>query len=139
MAFGARLRFDRAVESTHREALDALWARYEGRWRRLLSTKVIRELVLRASFDPETIDPAKVASEIPAGTVPDCASCPNICCAGLENVVSLRLVDVATLRDIGREDLMSRQKPQFPLHMLRERPQLRELAASELWQALPVL
>jgi hypothetical protein len=57
----------------------------------------------------------------------------------LENVVSLRLTDVALLMDIDRTDLMARKKPNFPAHMMRTRPALRELVASELWRMLPVL
>lgn len=121
------------------QALDALWSKYRSGWRRLLSPRLVKELVLRASFDPDVIAPWRVANEVPKGTIPDCPKCTNICCAGLENVVSLRLRDVAMLIDIDRTDLMAKQKPNFPAWMLEERPGLHQLVASELWRALPVM
>lgn len=120
-------------------ALDALWARHRRGWRRLLSRRAVAELTMRASFDPDLLAPWRVANRIPKGSVPDCPRCENVCCAGIENVVSLRLRDVALLLDIDRADLMTKKKPNFPAWMLRERPHLAELVASELWRALPVL
>lgn len=119
--------------------LDALWSQWQGRWKRLLSSHLIKELVLRASFDLEPVDPEDIARQIPLGAVPDCPSCDDVCCAGIENVVSLRLRDVAMLMDIGRTDLIRREKPRFSEGLLASRPHLQELVASELFQALPVL
>lgn len=121
------------------QALDGLWQDYDSSWRRLLSRAMVKELVLRASFDTDLISPWRIANTIPKGTIPDCPACTNICCAGLENVVSLRLRDIAMLIDLGRTDLMSKLKPNFPAWMLEERPLLKELVASELWRALPVM
>lgn len=121
------------------EALDALWQRYRSKWRRLASKNAIRELTLRASFDVDLLSHWRFSNRVAPGTIPDCPRCTNICCAGLENVVSLRLGDVARLIDLGRTDVMTKKKPNFPAHMLSERPALRELVASELWRALPVL
>lgn len=120
-------------------ALESLWPRYRSKWRRLLSGRAIRELQLRASFDVDLLRHWRFTNDIPAGMIPDCPECTNICCAGLENVVSLRLRDVALLMDIGRTDLMTKKKPNFPTSMLAKRPGLRELVASELWRTLPVL
>lgn len=100
---------------------------------------MIAELKLRASFEVDLVSPKKIASKIPAGTIPNCAACEDLCCAGLENVVSLRLSDVAGLMDIGRTDLMTKKKPNFPKNMLRNRPGLYEVVGSELWRTLPVL
>ena len=121
------------------EGLEALWSGYRNKWRRLFSARMIAELELRASFDVDTLSTWRIANRIPKGTIPDCARCPDICCAGLESVVSLRLTDIALLMDIDRTDLMSRKKPNFPAHMLRARPALSELVASDLWRMLPVL
>jgi hypothetical protein len=120
-------------------ALDALWSHYANRWSRLFSPGAVTELMLRASFDLETLSVERIANRVPRGTIPDCPSCQDVCCAGEENVVSLRLRDVAVLIDIGRTDLMTRQKPRFGDAMLASRPALRELVASELFQTLPVL
>lgn len=81
----------------------------------------------------------RYANKVPKGMVPDCPKCTQICCAGLENLVSLRLVDVATLLDVGRADLISRTKPRFPPSLVQRRPALFELAGSELFRTLPVL
>ena len=124
---------------SHRNALEALWQKYRSKWRRLLSKNAVRELQLRASFDVDLLTHWRFSNHVPAGQIPDCPNCTNICCAGLENVVSLRLRDVAQLMDIDRTDLISRKKPNFPSTMLAERPNLRELVASELWRSLPVL
>jgi hypothetical protein len=121
------------------QALEALWSRYAVGWKRLLSPSVIEELKLRASFDVDLVPVHRIANKIPAGTIPDCAACEDLCCVGLENVVSLRLTDIATLIDIGRTDLMTKKKPNFPKDMLRRRPALYEVVGSELWRALPVL
>jgi hypothetical protein len=119
--------------------LDLVWDRFKSSWRRLLSPRAITELKLRASFDVDLMSPWRIANKIPRGTIPDCEHCDDICCAGLENVVSLRLRDVATFIDIGRTDLMTKKKPNFPAAWLRTRPILYELVGSELWRALPVL
>ena len=104
------------------EALDNLWQRYRSKWRRLLSKNAIRELQLRASFDVDLLSHRSIINRTPPGTIPDCPACTNICCAGLENIVSLRLSDVARLVDIARTDLMSKKKPNFPAEMLADRP-----------------
>ena len=123
----------------HTRALDDLWGKYRSKWRRLLSHRAITELKLRASFDVDLLSHWRISNRVPDATIPDCPNCTNICCAGLENVVSLRLKDVAQLIDVGRTDLMTKQKPNFPADMLAERPGLRELVGSELWRTLPVL
>jgi hypothetical protein len=119
--------------------LDALWSQWKNKWSRLLSAQVIAELKLRASFDVDLMAPWRIANKIPKGTIPDCAKCEDICCAGVENVVSLRLRDVAVLLDLGRTDLMTKKKPRFPAQLLRTRPALQELVESELFRALPVM
>src|SRR5690349_10631284 len=53
--------------------LDALWARYDKAWKRLLSPGVITELRLRASFDVDLMAPWRIANNVPKGTIPDCA------------------------------------------------------------------
>jgi hypothetical protein len=120
-------------------ALDALWGSWRSRWRRLLSRHAITELTLRASFDLDLLAPERIASRVPLGMVPDCPSCQDVCCAGVENVVSLRLRDVAVLIDLGRTELIQRKKPHFPPAVAASRPMLAELTASALWRTLPVM
>jgi Fe-S-cluster containining protein len=119
--------------------LDELWGRYRSNWRRLFSRRAVAELTLRASFDLDLLAPERIARRIPKGQVPDCPNCQDVCCAGIENVVSLRLRDIAVLIDIDRTDLISTKKPRFPRSMLASRPVLQELVASELFQTLPVM
>lgn len=115
------------------------WERWRRGWRRLGSPRVIAELRLRARFDLELLSPHELALKIPPGTVPNCAACTDLCCVGLENLVSLRLVDLAVLLDLGRSDLIQVKKPRFPAEMLELRPHLGDLMASTLFRTLPVL
>lgn len=128
-----------AAEGETLRGLDILWARHDRGWKRVLSPRLVTELELRASFDVDLMAPSRIANKIPKGTIPDCERCDDLCCAGVENVVSLRLVDIARLIDVGRTDVMTKLKPRFPPHLLATRPALAELTASELWRTLPVL
>ena len=139
LVLNAKAMAETAPIGPRRRALEALWGRHRSKWRRLLSPSAVRELKLRASFDVDLLSRWRFTNRVPRGTVPDCPNCTNICCAGLENAVSLRLSDVARLIDLGRTDLMTKRKPNFPAPMLAERPGLRELVASELWRTMPVL
>jgi Fe-S-cluster containining protein len=121
------------------QGLDRLWDRHRHGWRRLLSKQLAIEIQLRAAFDTELIAPWEVASQVPPATIPDCEACTDTCCAGIENLVSLRLVDVASLIDLDRTDLIAKEKPRFPESMLKDRPHLAELMESLLWRTLPVL
>lgn len=121
------------------KALDALWSGYASRARRLLSPRWMAELRLRARFDLEPVDVRRLAVDVPKDMVPECEGCPDICCAGAENLVSLRLRDLAVLIDLGRTDLVRRQKPRFPAALVASRPHLAVLQDSRLFRALPVL
>lgn len=131
--------FDVPTKGPVERGLDTLWHTYASGWRRLLSKRALRELALRARFDTELLLPAKIANRVSTGLVPDCPSCQNTCCAGFENVVSLRLRDIAVLVDVERTDLIATAKPRFPQTLLDERPGLRALVDSLLWRTLPVL
>lgn len=126
-------------EGQAESALNRLWLQHRSGPARLLSPRLWDELRLRSSFDLDLLAPARIANRVRPGTVPDCERCDDICCAGLENLVSLRLRDIAVLMDIGRTDLISRKKPRFPAVLLAEKPHLEELVRSELWRTLPVL
>ena len=121
------------------QALELLWKDYENKWKRLLSPQFLTELSLRSIYDVQPINLKKIVSTIPPGTVPDCPNCEDICCQGAENVVSLRLSDIAQLIDLDRTDLISKHKPRFTDQMMSQRPALFELMGSELWLTLPVL
>lgn len=120
-------------------ALDRLWTEHRSGLGRLLSPRMWSELMLRSSFDLDLLTPSRIHNRIRPGTIPDCERCDDICCVGLENVVSLRLRDIAVLMDVGRTELIARKKPRFPDSLLAAKPHLAELAESELWRTLPVL
>lgn len=119
--------------------LERLWASLASSWRRLLSKSALTELSLRASYDLDLLAPREVVNAVPLGTIPDCEACDDLCCAGMENVVSLRLSDIARLIDVGRTELITKKKPRFAAALLSARPSLRELTESELFRTLPVL
>ncbi len=118
-------------------ALRALWRRHRTPVRRLLSGAFLREWALRRRFDLRPL--GDVELEISIGAAPSCPDCPNLCCGGWDNLVSLRLKDLALLIDLGRTELISRRKPRFPAALLAERPGLEALEASFSWRTLPVL
>lgn len=120
-------------------ALEALSEKHASPTRRLFSPALLRELALRARFEVDPVKPDRVRSTIVGGALPDCPSCPNVCCSGYENLVSLRLKDIAVLLDQGRADVISSKKPRFPEALLERRPGLRVLSESRLFRALPVL
>ena len=122
-----------------RSRLEDLWQRYASPTRRLFSRNIFRELRLRARFDIDPVDLKRITNDVPRGAVPDCPSCPNVCCGGYENVISLRLIDIADLIDLERTDLISTKKPRFPEELLAERPWLQDLSTSFLWRTLPII
>lgn len=121
-----------------RDVLERLWSKHRSQAKRFLS-KPWTEVRLMSQFELAPVRLASVINEVPKGAVPDCGACMNNCCGGLENLVSLRLIDVATLIDIGRTELMSKTKPVFPPELLQAKPSLLALQESWLFQTLPVL
>lgn len=57
------------------------------------------------------LDEAQVADGVPAHQVPACAACESKCCANPRSLVSLRLLDVARLRDAGLEHAIASSDP----------------------------
>lgn len=119
-------------------ALDALWARVASRplW---APPNFLRYLALRARTRLTRLDPARVRVRAPPGMVNDCASCRDNCCIGPRSTVLLRLRDLATLVDLGREDLIAPGAPAFTDDELAARPALRRQVASESWRVFPKL
>lgn len=58
-------------------------------------------LSLARRFELRAIRPLEVKVKVPAGTLPDCAACTDVCCTGPNAIVSLRLRDIARLMDRG--------------------------------------
>jgi Fe-S-cluster containining protein len=63
-----------------------------------------RSIKLQRRFRLRFLDLGKLAVKIPAGQLPDCEACTDICCTGANARVSLRLLDVARLIDGGFAD-----------------------------------
>ncbi len=64
-------------------------------------------LRLNRRFRLRLVRPSKVKVLVPAGKLPDCEACVELCCTGSNALVSLRLVDIARLVDGGLEAYIS--------------------------------
>jgi Fe-S-cluster containining protein len=93
-------------------ALAALWRDASAQF--FSPRNILRQLRLRRRFDLEPVRLEKLRVAIPTAQVPDCDNCLDLCCTGENAVVSLRLRDVAVLRDLGREDLITHERPAPP-------------------------
>jgi Fe-S-cluster containining protein len=60
-----------------------------------------RSFALWRRFHLTPLDLGKVTLKVPAGQVPDCENCEELCCTGPNARVSLRLRDIARLADRG--------------------------------------
>lgn len=125
----------RPIGPTER-ALSELSLRYRKSWQRIARGGLWRELALRRHF---RLRVPRTRAAAGTGVRPDCPNCPNLCCQGAENQVSLRLRDIARLMDVGRTDLIQRRKRRFSPVAIAARPHLAALEASILWRRLPVL
>lgn len=96
-------------------------------------------LKLRWRMRLRLLDAQRLHLSMPAGKINDCSTCTDICCIGPRSTVLLRLRDVATLKDIGRTDLMTQKKPEFTVDELGARPALRRQVRSAGWSVFPVL
>ena len=124
------------------QALAALWPTAR---QRLYSLRGVPTwLKLNRRFRLRLVRPRKVKVLVPAGRLPDCEACVELCCTGPNALVSLRLADVARLVDAGLEafiaprsadpslaaEARSRAKPSFAR---------RRLEASVFADMFPVL
>lgn len=96
-------------------------------------------LKLRRRLKLRLLRPEAMRVVAPEGKLNDCTACTDMCCTGVRSTVLLRLVDIAQLIDLGRENLMTHRKPQFTRAQLAQNPSLRRQTASEAWQRFPVL
>ena len=119
-------------------ALDALWHEVSKKplW---APPHFLRYLRLRFNTRLRLLDSSRVKISAPEGKINDCGACLDICCVGPRSSVLLRFKDIATLRDLGRTDLITQNKPTFTPRELAERPALRRQTASKAWATFPVL
>lgn len=118
------------------EALDALFIKTTSKplW---LPPDLLRYLKLKRDIDLTQVRRKDAMVTLPRGALPNCRACTNSCCVGKENTVSLRLVDIARLIDLGRTDLIATEQPnlaQVPSTMARRR-----FMASRSFAVFPVL
>jgi len=120
------------------QSLDRLWGEVRAKplW---APPNLWRYVKLRWRAHLELLDPARVRLAAPPGKVNDCAACTDNCCIGPRAAVLLRLRDIATLVDLGREELVSLAKPTFSSDELATRPALARQVDSRAWQVFPVL
>ena len=103
------------------ERLEALWERTRYR---LYSPKHLWTWIdLNRRFQMRFIRSKSVRVKVPALTIPHCEECVEICCTGKNAVVSLRLSDIARLKDAGLDAAITHEGK-------------REIASSDSWAAL---
>ena len=119
-------------------ALAALWQEVSRRplW---APPRFFAYLRLRWRMRLRLVDPARVRLVAPAGRVNDCSACTDLCCIGAHATVLLRLRDLALLKDLGRTELITHERPDFTEAELTGRPALRRQIESRSWQRFPVL
>lgn len=93
-------------------ALDALWLQVSAQplW---LPPNFWRFLKLRRKIELREVQRKDFHITTPAPLVTSCRACTDTCCVGKKNTVSLRLVDIAWLLDLGRTELIANDKPTF--------------------------
>jgi Fe-S-cluster containining protein len=114
--------------------LDGLWEEVARRplW---APQNILKTLSLGWNTRLRLLQPGALPIVAPPGKVNDCGSCTENCCVGPESTVVLTFLDIATLIDIGRTDLMTQDKPPLEADTPARARTLRSLH----WQRFPVL
>jgi Fe-S-cluster containining protein len=81
------------------QALDQLWDQSAPRLSR--PRYLWTYLKLRRNYHLRFLKRSDMKLEVPFGLLPDCPNCLNVCCAGPQSIVTLRLKDIAALVDSG--------------------------------------
>jgi Fe-S-cluster containining protein len=119
-------------------ALDDLWRAERARFWRIGNLATI--VRLRRRFSLRTLRAAELKVAIPRGQVPDCDNCVDVCCTGPNAVVSLRLRDIAALKDRGLTDHITFERPPSPSPSMTKMTWARREADSAVFaRAFPVL
>ncbi len=87
-------------QAKHRVYHPKNWLKLQQLWRR---------------FDLSFILYKDIKIMVPAGKVPDCETCLEICCTGPNSIVSLRLRDIAALIDAGLHQHMTHEKSRLTI------------------------
>jgi Fe-S-cluster containining protein len=117
-----------------RSRLEALWLETtaEPLW---MPKTLWRYIRLRRRVSLKVLARGDVDVPAPPRALPNCRACTDICCIGKKNQVSLRLVDIAMLMDMGRADLIAREHSEPP----QDSSARKRLAGSQTASMFPVL
>jgi len=115
--------------------LEALWSA-KARYTRFQITDLWRSWRLHRRYDLRMVDPARLVSVIPRYQAPACRFCDEICCIGPRNIVTLRLRDVASLIDMGLEEVIDTRIQRIPR---AGSAAMREFLGTEIWSRFPKL
>ena len=115
-------------------------------WRDISQNKLFKlknlfkDLYLLYKYDLRFLKRENLKLKFDPQLLPDCASCPQNCCHGAENTVSLRLVDIARLLDAGLEDAIDMDNQSFKNdpYFQKEKKALKYLN-NDNWNLFPVL
>lgn len=119
-------------------ALEALWKAKSERFYSFGNVGTVLRLRRRFSLRLLRLSDLKVM--IPTGQIPDCESCVDLCCTGPDAVVSLRLRDIAVLKDLGREDVMTFERPATTKEQRKKQTWARREADDSVFhRAFPIL
>ena len=119
-------------------ALEALWQAKSEHFYSLKNVGTIFRL--RRRFSLKMLRTSDLKVMIPQGQIPDCENCVDLCCTGKDAVVSLRLCDIAVLKDLGREDVMAFARPALSKAETKKQTWARREADDSVFhRAFPIL
>jgi len=96
------------AKKTTQNRLRALWEKT--RYRPYLPGNWWKRWRLSQNYELSFVHLKDMQIAIASGVVPDCENCLEVCCAGPNSIVSLRLSDIARLVDAGLEDYIVRPR-----------------------------
>jgi Fe-S-cluster containining protein len=123
----------------YQTALNKLWT--EVSYRKLFKLKnFFQDLILLQRYDLRFISPEKLKIAFDSHLLPDCANCPENCCHGAENTVSLRLIDIARLLDANLAEAIDLDNRSFRQDKyFKKNPHALRLVSNDSWKFFPVL
>ena len=98
----------------------------------------IRSFLLHRRYDIRLLKLEDIEKiDIEEYQVPTCQFCKENCCRGYVNIVTLRLIDIARLIDLGLQEAITLEKP--PRDVFKMTKARRNFFKSELWKRFPIL
>ncbi len=123
----------------YQQQLAKLWAEVAGN--RVFKFKnIFKDFLLLTKYDLRFIQAAKVKLRVADNMLPDCEHCPQNCCHGAENTVSLRLIDIARLLDAGLSAAIDQDNRSFRQDIyFKNKPGVLADINSDDWNYFPIL